>query len=284
MNYDVTRFPELRTRLDAVARRWGVEVEQEETTTNSMLAYGTRDGDAVALKVVPLTSDERHGGALTAMFGTNGMVPVLQHEPGAVLMTRLIPGTQLAAMLSVEQIHAMDDVLAEVCCRLHHRRRAMRGVPRVEDWGAAFAHYLEGGDARLPPRAVERAWRKYRLLCETQGRVTVLHGDLHHYNVLFDDGEGWPTVDPKGVVGEKEFELGVTLRNPLGYPHLYERKQIETRARRFASTCRLDGDRILQWTGVQAVLSVLWSLEDGGDLLESDPAHAVGTALGMWSD
>jgi streptomycin 6-kinase len=31
----------------------------------------------------------------------------------------------------------------------------------------------------------------------------VLHGDLHHDNIL-NDGNDWLTIDPKGIIGEAE--------------------------------------------------------------------------------
>ena len=42
----------------------------------------------------------------------------------------------------------------------------------------------------------------------------LLHGDLQHYNVLLDKDRGWVAIDPKGVVGELEYEVGALLRNP----------------------------------------------------------------------
>jgi streptomycin 6-kinase len=39
--------------------------------------------------------------------------------------------------------------------------------------------------------------------------------DLHHYNVLSDSGRGWLAIDPKGLVGEVEYEVGAAIRNPI---------------------------------------------------------------------
>ena len=37
----------------------------------------------------------------------------------------------------------------------------------------------------------------------TQRDVVVLHGDMHHENVLKFSSRGWPAIDPKGLVGER---------------------------------------------------------------------------------
>jgi streptomycin 6-kinase len=45
---------------------------------------------------------------------------------------------------------------------------------------------------------------------------------LHHYNVLFDiESAVWVAIDPKGVVGELEYEVGAIIRNPVENPGLY---------------------------------------------------------------
>jgi streptomycin 6-kinase len=266
-------------RIHDLAAKWGVEIEQLVPGVTSLLGYGICEGETVVLKVVSSASDERHAGELMDLYGPDAVVPLLQHEPGAVLMVRQVPGSQLAEMLDVTRIEAMDDILADVIRRLHCRRRRKPRVPDLMEWGRSFPEYLRHGGV-LSERAVERAFEAFRVLVETQGPVTVLHGDLHHYNVLFDENEGWKAIDPKGVVGELEFEVGAALRNPRNYPHLYGREMLETRARRFGVACNLDADRILRWAGVQAVLSVLWTLEDGGELSESDSAYAVARTLG----
>ena len=42
----------------------------------------------------------------------------------------------------------------------------------------------------------------------------VLHGDLHHFNILAAERQPWLAIDPKGVVGEPVYETGALLRNP----------------------------------------------------------------------
>jgi len=56
----------------------------------------------------------------------------------------------------------------------------------------------------------------------------LLHGDLHSDNILSSQ-RGWLVIDPKGIVGEREFELGAYLRNPYyDYPKGSDYKKLET--------------------------------------------------------
>ena len=44
--------------------------------------------------------------------------------------------------------------------------------------------------------------------------VVVLHGDIHHGNVLDGGERGWLAIDPKGLLGERTFDFVNILRNP----------------------------------------------------------------------
>jgi streptomycin 6-kinase len=134
------------------------------------------------------------------------------------------------------------------------------------EWGRGFERYLAAGPTQLPVSLVERAQEMYRSLCMTQRQVRLLHGDLHHYNVLFDAKRGWLATDPKGVVGEVEYEIGASLRNPVEDPGLFASASIVARRLQvYSARLQLDLDRALQWAFSQAVLAAIWSIEDGFD-------------------
>jgi streptomycin 6-kinase len=140
----------------------------------------------------------------------------------------------------------------------------MRTYPTVREWGDGFRRYSASGDRRLPPELVLQAEESYDELGDSQRRPRLLHGDLQHSNVLFDDRRGWIAVDPKGVVGELEFEIGAALRNPIERPDVFAVPAvIEARLNRFATMLDLDADRVLRWAFAQAVLSAIWDIEDG---------------------
>src|SRR6266567_3540278 len=42
----------------------------------------------------------------------------------------------------------------------------------------------------------------------------LVHGDLHHDNVLSSARAGWLAIDPKGVAAEPAYETAAMLRNP----------------------------------------------------------------------
>jgi streptomycin 6-kinase len=141
---------------------------------------------------------------------------------------------------------------------------APRTSPTASDWARAFARHRATRGAQIPPALVEKAERTFIELCATQRNPRLLHGDLQHYNVLFDQDRGWVAIDPKGVVGEIEYEIGAAMRNPAELPDLFtNRRTIDARLDRFCSVLPLDRERALRWSFAQAVLSAVWSVEDG---------------------
>ena len=260
-------------RIDELIREWGITVERTFETDSSVLAFGTRGDQPVVLKVLRAPGDEWHAGTILEAFDGKGTVRVLEHVPGAVLMERLVPGTTLVSHALEDQDDLATEIIADVIRRMSEPSTPTVPPARVEQWGKGFGRYLATNDARVPSDLVERAQQTYQNLAATQERIRLLHGDLQHYNILFDSANGWLAIDPKGVVGEVEYEVGACLRNPVERPELFaSRKVVERRLRILAGELELDVGRALEWAFSQAVLSALWSIEDGEDV---DHTHAA---------
>jgi streptomycin 6-kinase len=253
----------LNDRVVFCVRAWGVAIERTVATQTSLLVHGTRAGVPVVLKVVREPGDEWRCGEMAARFGGRGVVQVYEHMDGAALFAKLDPGEPLAQMTLDGRDDEATDVLSTLLGRMAPGDPP-EGCPTVEQWAGAFVRHAGSGDERVPAALVEPAQRIYADLCATQRNPALLHGDLHHYNVLSDRERGWCAIDVKGVVGELEYELGAALRNPLDRPDLFARiDTIERRLERFGLALGLDTSRARGWCFAQAVLSAIWSIEDG---------------------
>jgi len=198
--------------------------------------------------------------------------------PGAALFERLDPGEALATLTLAGRDDEATDILAMMLGRMAPGDPP-EWCPTVARWGEAFARYAATGDERISRTLVEPAQRVYSELCATQREPALLHGDLHHYNVLSDRARGWCAIDPKGVVGELEFELGAALRNPIDRPDLYASLDVaERRLERFGLVLGVDIGRARGWCFAQAVLSAIWSIEDGA-AAEAEGALQLARAL-----
>jgi streptomycin 6-kinase len=256
-------------RVEELCRKWSIDAEDAVETEGSLIAFGLRGDQPVVLKVTRQQGDEWRCGEVLKAFDGCGTVNVIDHVEGAVLMERLSPATCLADLSLRGRDREATGIIADVIKRMCRPvpDGEPHSFPTVRDWGRSFERYLASGDQQIQYDLVSRAQVLYYELCESQKNPHLLHGDLHHYNILFDDKRGWVAIDPKGVVGEVEYEIGTSLRNPYERPELITSSDaIASRLLVFSNTLQIDINRTLAWGFSQAVLSAIWSVEDGYEI------------------
>jgi streptomycin 6-kinase len=255
----------LEERVEERMDEWSIlTVQNILDTPSSLILFGRRGDEPVVLKVLRQPGDEWDSGEVLEVFDGQGMVRAYEYVGGAVLLERLNPGTPLSGMALNRQDEEATEIIAEVIQRMSHPRESSKEFATVEDWGKGFRRYLASGDNQIPNDLVLQGQQVYLNLCATQQRVRLLHGDLQHYNVLFDSNRGWVAIDPKGVVGEVEYEIGAALRNPYERPELFASAEtVASRIKIYEARLKLDAGRALAWGFSQAVLSAIWSVEDG---------------------
>ncbi len=250
-------------RLQLKAADWKVTVEETLETPSSLIGFGVRAGLRVVLKITKTSGDESHSGLVLRAYAGDGAVRVYESETDAVLLERLDPGEHLVELVKRGEDDEATKILARVIAKLAHHK-APRECPTVADWGRGFDRYLKSGDQQIPRDLVLDARKVYQELTSSQRTTMLLHGDLQHYNVLFDKERGWVAIDPKGVVGELEYELGALLRNPFELPELYTNPAIfNRRLKILTDLLQLDHSRALNWARAQSVLSRIWTIDDG---------------------
>jgi streptomycin 6-kinase len=203
-------------------------------------------------------------------FAGRGAVTVLARDDvrGALLLEEARPGAPLRDLVPHRDEEATAAIVS-VVKRLHRPAPAGVALPELSARRETFARHLRRfpGDDPLPRHMVERAGRLLDELCATATERVVLHGDLHHDNVLAADREPWLAIDPHGVVGDPGYEIGALLYNPDpdadDDPVL---ELVEARMEQLADSLGMPLDRVVAWGFVQAVLSEVWTAEDNGVL------------------
>ena len=270
----------LRERLAERITAWHVSVEETRETESSIIAFGVRDDRPAVIKIVRRQGDEWRSGEILAAFGGKGAVRVLEHVEGAMLLERLIPGNQLVDLAIGGRDDEATEILANVILQMSSVDTPPDWIPTAEHWGRGFSQYLTSGDRQIRREFIERAQQLYADLSATQKRTRLLHGDLQHYNVLFDENRGWLAVDPKGVIGEVEYELGASLRNPgENVAHFFSVRTVTRRLEIYESILGIDIRRAFQWAFAQAVLSLVWSVEDGYTVTDESPSMILARSL-----
>jgi streptomycin 6-kinase len=259
--------------LDEASARWSLRLLPPFEPLNYnyvALALGA-DGREVVLKAgVPHRLLRNEMAALRHHAGA-GAVHLLAADPdaGLLLLERLQPGTPLN---EVADDDAATAAAAQVMRQLWRAPPSEHEFPTIADWGAGFGRLrarFEGGTGPLPPPLVDRAERLYAELCASSAAPVLLHGDLHHGNILAAQRAPWLALDPQGVIGEPAYETGALLRNP--FPEILAmpgaRAILARRAARLAELLGFDRQRVAGWAFAQAVLSAWWEVEDhGGDI------------------
>jgi len=272
----------LDTKIKKLVDHWHlVGLEDAISTPSGHVIFCRRGEQRVVLKMPNPEADEGHSHKVLEHYAGDGAVRLLDRFAGSLLLERAFPGRSLTDLVLNEQ----DDEATGVICDTLGRLTKTGDVAKfltVEDWGAGFERHRQSVDRTLPEGLVDRAAETFRSLTETQSARVLLHGDLHHDNIVFDEQRGWLAIDPKGVVGEREYETGAFLRNPTDDERLFAREDIVER--RVDLVCKRLGfaaDRVLNWAFAQAVLSAIWSLEDGRDPRRGVmTARIVGSMLG----
>ena len=166
-----------------------------------------------------------------------------------------------------------DDVLstriaAGVMRRLWRPLPAEHPFRPVTEWAAGLSRLRErfdGGTGPFPAGLVTVAESIFAELLASAAPPVLIHGDLHHENILRAGREAWLSIDPKGMAGEPAYEVGAWMRNPLSLPDWPDLKKVlARRADQFAAELDLERERIMGYSMAQAVLSAWWSLEDTG--------------------
>lgn len=230
----------LEATARAVAAEWGL-------TLGARIAAGRYSfvapaDDHAILKVTPVDDDQAdHEADALALWDGDGAVRLLRHDPPrrALLLERARPGTDAVALGEVEAAAA----LMSAGRRIWRAPRPDQSFRTVHDWVERWVPR----DAAAHPLAPE-ARRIYESM--DIGVNVVVHGDLHHYNLL-RDGARWVVIDPKPILGEPEFDIPTFLWNPLAR-WAETRTALERRIRLFVDA-GLDGERIRRWAIVRGV-------------------------------
>lgn len=230
----------------------------ENLSYNYVLA-GFQANTPVILKV-GLDADalKREAVALKC-FGKHGAVNVIAADDGLLLLERAVPGICLKSYFPDKEMEAVA-IACRVMNKLHEAKIPdNHPFPHIKDWLSVLDQ-----DWDLPSDYLQKARKLRDQLLKTAGSDVLLHGDLHHDNIL-QRGEDWVVIDPKGVMGEPAYEWAAFIRNPI--PELLNHQDaptlIQRRITHFANILEVPAQRILDWCFVQAILSWVWAIEDG---------------------
>lgn len=167
-------------------------------TRTSRLLPVTRDGQPAMLKIA-IAHEECFGNIVLDWWDSNGAAPVLEQENAALLTVRARQDESLAVWARSGRDDEACLILCDVIKRLHtNDKDPPHGATPLDFWFRALepaAQTYGGVLARCACVAGD-------LLAEEREPI-LLHGDIHHGNVLDFGPLGWLAIDPKGLLGAR---------------------------------------------------------------------------------
>ncbi|MFM0366662.1 aminoglycoside phosphotransferase family protein [Paraburkholderia sediminicola] len=241
--------------------KWDLLPDGAPIRTHSSRLLPVRQHGVAAMLKIAQEPEEKFGAQLMVWWDGDGAARVLAHDADALLLERAQSNHALADQTRTGDDEADDhaiDILCAAAARLHSPRN--KPLPELIDlsrwfqslWPAAQQYGGWLSDSAATAQA---------LLAAPQDPV-VLHGDIHHGNVLDFGARGWLAIDPKGLYGERGFDYANIFCNPDEASALAPGR-FERRVERVAQIAGLDRNRLLQWILAWSGLSAAWILETG---------------------
>ncbi|HEY8914660.1 aminoglycoside phosphotransferase family protein [Lacisediminihabitans sp.] len=255
--------------VPAYLQRWGVRPDGEATSTaSSWLVPGVWHDRRVMLKVARV-EEEARAGLVLGWWAGSAAVAVHEVDDHAVLMDLATGGRDLVRMSQ----DGLDDDATVILCQTVAALHAMSGTKTPPDAVVPLTRWFRGliEPATRAPRdpGIERAAAVARELLEAPGddgagcgaagidHGVVLHGDIHHANVLDFDGR-WLVIDPKGLIGDRAFDYANIFCNPD------TETAVANFPRRLAIVSEqsgIDRQTMRAWITVWCALSTSWTAE-----------------------
>jgi streptomycin 6-kinase len=239
---------------------WNLTPDGEpfQTEYTRSLIFPVRLGTRPCMLKIASAPEEIRGSTVMAWWNGDGAAKVLAHDGTAILLERASSSESLAEMSRRGEDAKSLSILCRTLAELHRPRDVLPppDLPSLAVWFQDLTAHVSG-DARLARGSAIADG----LLVSARDEV-ILHGDMHHENVLCFGDKGWLAIDPKGLIGERGYDYANIFQNPDRQIALAPGR-LDARLERVSAEAHLDPERLLRWIAAHAALSAAWSIGDG---------------------
>jgi streptomycin 6-kinase len=248
-----------------------------EEIKGNFIAYAeTANGEEAVLKVgVPHRdfSTEMEALAIYDGRGINRLIDC-DKELNAMLLERVRPGKMLESFGNGRE---RAEIAANILVNLHQTPwPSNHTLPHFTDWiKGAFKDARDCQDLERSGVYLEQIPRVEKMmerLTKPDEPQILLHGDLHHWNILQDERRGWMAIDPKGVIGAACLDAGRFIGNATAFGDSIAAKRgilIEA-ITVFSKVLGEAEERIFAGAFCDNVMANCWGLKDEPDDREVD--------------
>jgi len=253
------------TALQRYLTAWELSDAQPlaETVTSHIYTVKHQQTTVILKILAPDESEERMGALALRHFNGRGAVRLLNSDDGAHLL-EYADGANVAELVQSGQDEAATAIIADVINALHaDDSPPPEGVRTLRRWFRALFWQAEQDRAAGQDTIMMRAAKIADEVLDHPITPRVLHGDIHHENIR-QSPRGWLAFDPKGLYGERTYDLANTLCNPrpeYGVESADERRILRNAAI-LAERCGIERSRVLLFLYLYACLSACWTMQE----------------------
>ncbi|HEX5912066.1 MAG TPA: aminoglycoside phosphotransferase family protein [Rubrobacter sp.] len=257
-------LPEVLKELE---ERWRIRLEPPfaDLSYHYVAPATTADGQPVVLKLGVPNPQLRSEADTLRLADGRGYVRLMESDEaiGALLLEQVLPGVPLT---TIEDDDEATRIAAGVMRKIWQPAPDSHSFGGVGEWAKGterLRHEFDGRTGLFDRTLVEEVEALFADLLPSMEEQVVLHGDLHHANILSAEREPWLAIDPKGIVGEAAYEVGQLLRNPFPLildwpdPQATFRRRIEI----LADELGLDRRRMRDWAIAFGLVNA-WDIYD----------------------
>ncbi|MCM3691906.1 aminoglycoside phosphotransferase family protein [Neobacillus niacini] len=230
---------------------------------NYVIKVRDSEGTPLILKLGVPNFDTRNEMVTLQVYDGDGCARILKSDPkhGVMLLERLVPGTMLSE--ETDERMVLENYI-KVWKAIRKPVPKEGATPSLTHWFEGLKRYRESGDVQISMEHVQLAEEFFQQVMETSEGPQLLHGDLHHENILLSEQKGWMAIDPKGVAGDPYFDVVSFLINQLeskSDPKSILKLRVDTISKQLG----FDRGRLLKVAIALGTLYACWGVEDLAD-------------------
>ena len=180
---------------------------------------------------------------------------------GVLLVERITPGNQLRAEPDLDK---RLDIFCGLFRGLHIETADKANYPTYMQW---VSEAIKNTREQEIYEKMAKAEQICRDLCVKYPGEMLLHGDLHHDNILLGGDNRYHIIDPKGVIGDSMFDIPRFILNEFDDVHTEEfYNKLTHITRTLSAKLEILESDIRRLTYVELCLAQCWSADNGRKL------------------
>jgi streptomycin 6-kinase len=261
-----TWLDQLPATVSKLGEHWNLtEITPVSNMTYHYVAKAIRASSLPVVLKIGCDRKSLHAEMLALLhFAGNGSVQLIDYHESynALLLQQAIPGITLKSLYPAQAEYVIDHYLATMQHLHANPLPIQHHFAHIRDWLEAINRIASD---QLPSSLLEKACSLKSALVNSLNCNILLHGDLHHDNIL-KHGTQWIAIDPKGIIGDPEFEVAAfDFIHPGEMNNRNVTELFTSRVELIAAKTGMHTQRIIQWVFIRLILAAAWSIEDKDD-------------------